>query len=87
MGYVTLDTLAVVRYVAKALGPVYGREVIDDLGIKSGVVYPILRRLDVNGLLTSEWEKTKPKKRPRRRYYEITTDGLDWLDEAQKKYP
>ena len=87
MGYVTLDTVAVVRFVAEALGPVYGRQIIEDLGIKSGVVYPILRRLDHNGLLKSEWEKTKPKKRPRRRYYEITKDGLDWLDQVDKKYP
>lgn len=86
MGYVTLDTLAVVRYIAGASSPVYGREVIEDLGIKSGVAYPILRRLDANGLVKSEWEKNKPKKRPRRRYYEITKDGLTWLEVAEAKY-
>lgn len=86
MGYVTVDTLAVVRVLAQAMRPLYGREIALELQMKSGVIYPILRRLDRNGLVSSEWERGRPSRRPLRRYYQITPTGVIWLDEAEGKY-
>ncbi len=45
--------------------------------LASGTAYPIMLRLERQGLLTSRWEKGDPVKlgRPRRRYYAITPRG------------
>ncbi|MCK5054342.1 MAG: PadR family transcriptional regulator [Anaerolineales bacterium] len=50
------------------------------LEIDQGTVYPLLRRLQDNGLLDSEWnvEGSRP-----RRYYQISADGLKVLDALQ----
>lgn len=50
------------------------------LEIDQGTVYPLLRRLQDNGLLDSEWnvEGARP-----RRYYQISADGLKVLDSLQ----
>lgn len=50
------------------------------LEIDQGTVYPLLRRLQDNGLLNSEWnvEGARP-----RRYYQISADGLKVLDSLQ----
>ncbi|MGB2894619.1 MAG: PadR family transcriptional regulator [Anaerolineales bacterium] len=50
------------------------------LEIDQGTVYPLLRRLQDNGLLDSEWnvEGARP-----RRYYQISADGLKVLEALQ----
>jgi PadR family transcriptional regulator, regulatory protein PadR len=58
---------------------------MDATGLPSGTVYPILRRLDREGLLTSAWEKqatAQREQRPPRRYYEITGAGEAMLADA-----
>ena len=60
---------------ALASGFHYGFDIMDATGLPSGTVYPILRRLDREGLLKSAWEKqatAQREQRPPRRYYEIT---------------
>jgi len=68
----------------------YGYALIDQLGrrgleIDQGTLYPLLRRLEEQGLLQSEWrvEDSRP-----RRYYVISSTGKDLLraltDEWQK---
>ncbi|MDR7276485.1 PadR family transcriptional regulator [Catenuloplanes atrovinosus] len=42
------------------------------LTIEEGTLYPLLRRLEGQGLLTSEWRTTEGKPR---RYYALSTDG------------
>ena len=67
----------------------YGFDIMDATGLPSGTVYPILRRLDREGLLKSAWEKlatAQREQRPPRRYYEITGDGLAMLAEAGERY-
>jgi DNA-binding PadR family transcriptional regulator len=62
---------------------------MDATGLPSGTVYPILRRLDREGLLTSTWEKqatAQREQRPPRRYYEITGAGATMLAEAVGRY-
>jgi PadR family transcriptional regulator PadR len=46
------------------------------LEIEQGTLYPLLRRLEEQGLLQSEWDVEGP--RPRR-YYEISAAGSDLL--------
>jgi len=61
----------------------YGYDLISRLAdhgleIEQGTLYPLLRRLEEQGLLTSEWnvEGSRP-----RRYYQISSDGQRLLDE------
>lgn len=74
---------------ALACGYHYGFDIIDVTDLPSGTVYPILRRLDQEGLVKSKWEKAevaRKENRPTRRYYEITGFGEKTLAEALKRY-
>jgi PadR family transcriptional regulator, regulatory protein PadR len=67
----------------------HGFDIMDATGLPSGTVYPILRRLDREGLLTSTWEQqaaAQREVRPPRRYYEITGTGEAMLAEAVGRY-
>ena len=63
--------------------PKYGYALIDDLSrqgldIEQGTLYPLLRRLEEQGLLQSEWnvEGSRP-----RRYYVISSAGREILQD------
>lgn len=74
---------------ALSRGSHYGFDIMDATGLPSGTVYPILRRLDREGLLQSAWEKhadAQREQRPPRRYYEITAAGEALLAEAAKRF-
>jgi DNA-binding PadR family transcriptional regulator len=45
--------------------------------IEEGTLYPLLRRLETQGLLQSEW---KIEDGPPRRYYALNADGRKLLD-------
>ena len=53
------------------------------LDIKEGTLYPLLRRLEAQGLLTSNWkvEGSRP-----RRYYSISAKGRKVLTELKKEW-
>lgn len=56
----------------------WGYELSRTAGVRSGVLYPILHRLLEEGWLEDGWEDqaaTKRRKRPPRRYYELTDAG------------
>ncbi len=55
----------------------YGLEIGEAAGLRSGTVHPILARLEGYGWLTSRWEDVDPsvEGRPPRRYYRLTADG------------
>ena len=75
---------------ALAAGFHYGFDVMDATGLPSGTVYPILRRLDREGLLESSWEKhanAQQEQRPPRRYYALTASGDRMLASALARYP
>ena len=75
---------------ALAAGFHYGFDIMDVTGLPSGTVYPILRRLDGEGLLGSTWEKqasAQKEQRPPRRYYEITSAGERMLAAAAARFP
>ena len=74
-GVVVLATLSQLRT------PRYGYELkqaLADQGmpIEEGTLYPLLRRLEAQGLLKSEW---KIEDGPPRRYYSLNADGLKLL--------
>ena len=67
----------------------HGFDIMDATGLPSGTVYPILRRLDREGLLESEWEEhleAQREQRPPRRYYGITPLGERMLADAVARY-
>jgi DNA-binding PadR family transcriptional regulator len=67
----------------------HGFDIMDATGLPSGTVYPILRRLDREGLLDSKWEDqaaAQREQRPPRRYYAITAAGERMLRAATDRY-
>lgn len=63
--------------------PTYGLELARLLTAQGliagpGTLYPMLARLEANGLLTPEWEQVG-QGRPRK-YYSVTARGLEELD-------
>ena len=74
-GVVVLATLSQLRV------PRYGyelRQALADSGmpIEEGTLYPLLRRLETQGVLKSEW---KIEEGPPRRYYALNADGRKLL--------
>ena len=53
----------------------YGYELGDEVGLRSGSLYPILMRLADRGLLEATWDVTQPG-RPPRHLYRLTGAGL-----------
>ena len=55
----------------------YGVELGEQAGLRSGTVHPILARLEGIGWLASRWEDIDPRVegRPARRYYRLTAEG------------
>lgn len=60
----------------------YGLELAERTGLKSGSLYPILIRLDERGLLESRWIEPSVPGRPPRHAYRILPAGLQALTEA-----
>jgi PadR family transcriptional regulator len=84
---ITYSTALVLQALTRGFH--YGFDIMDATGLPSGTVYPILRRLDREGLLKSAWEKpaaAQREQRPPRRYYEITAAGEAMLVEAAQRF-
>lgn len=81
-GVVVLATLSQLR------APRYGyelRQALADRGmpIEEGTLYPLLRRLEAQGLLKSEW---KIEEGPPRRYYSLNADGRKLLKKLTESW-
>lgn len=75
---------------ALANGIRHGFDVIDATGLAGGTVYPILRRLERETLVSARWENVeiaREEQRPPRRYYELTAAGRAVLETARARYP
>lgn len=59
----------------------YGYELRRAARVRSGVLYPLLRRLLEAGWLSDDWEDPKAivENRPPRRFYVLTSEGRDLL--------
>jgi PadR family transcriptional regulator, regulatory protein PadR len=76
----TSTRLAVLAHLLRRSGSggVFGTEIVDSTGLRSGTVYPILARLEEIGWVVSSWEDqavAAAQKRPARRYYRLTEVG------------
>jgi DNA-binding PadR family transcriptional regulator len=66
----------------------YGYSLVESLNekglqIDQNTLYPLLRRLDSQGLLVSTWEVMEP--RPRK-YYQLSDMGIEVLNELKEEY-
>jgi DNA-binding PadR family transcriptional regulator len=74
---------------ALAAGRHHGFDIMDATDLPSGTVYPILRRIEEEGLVKARWERdgaARREQRPPRRYYELTAAGHDRLAEARTRF-
>jgi PadR family transcriptional regulator, regulatory protein PadR len=53
----------------------YGYDLSKVTGLKSGTLYPILRRLDDEGWLDQKWQQSVESGRPPRHLYRLTAVG------------
>ena len=74
---VTPATIDVLRVLLDDGSSVWGMLVIKRTSRPAGSVYPILERLEGAGWLSSSWEPETERKGPRRRLYELTSDGAE----------
>jgi PadR family transcriptional regulator, regulatory protein PadR len=58
--------------------PRYGYDLMKAARLPSGTLYPMLARLQAEGLVTSEWEPQPQDAsgRPPRKYYQLTGEGI-----------
>ena len=74
-------TTSVLKVVAALLAETgaerYGLQLMQDTGLPSGTLYPILVRLERAGWVASRWEEVDPvaEGRPTRRYYRLPGEG------------
>ncbi len=75
---------------ALSLGYQFGFDIMEVTGLPSGTVYPALRRLERDGLVSSSWEAEEQavkEQRPARRYYTLSKQGREAESAATKRYP
>ncbi len=68
--------------------PMYGYSLVKKLNdhqiaIDANTLYPLMRRLESQGLLKSQWDTGEAKPR---KYYQITEDGLAVLEKTKVYY-
>ena len=56
----------------------HGYDLLKQTGLKSGTLYPLLIRLEADGLLEAEWHPPVPPARAPRHAYRLTSDGLSF---------
>jgi PadR family transcriptional regulator PadR len=63
--------------VADPAAPHYGYDLMKAARLPSGTLYPMLARLQQEGLVDSQWEDQRPDAggRPPRKYYQLTAEG------------
>lgn len=68
----------------------YGFDIMEITGLPSGTVYPALRRLERDALISARWEAeatAAAEQRPSRRYYRLTRAGKLAQPSIIEKYP
>ena len=64
-------------FLADPAAPRYGYDLMKASKLPSGTLYPMLARLQEQGLVSSAWEPTEAGGRPPRRYYRLTDEGAE----------
>lgn len=71
-------------------GREYGFDIATATGLRRGTIYPILRRLEEAGMVSSKWEDADPahdEGRPARKYYRLTREGTQLAAAAGERFP
>jgi PadR family transcriptional regulator PadR len=78
--------LVLLAVLERAAEPMYGYQIAkhldtgsEEVPVKQGALYPVLRSLEAGGLLESQVEPSVTG--PPRRYYQITSTGRDTLQQ------
>ncbi len=82
----TQATALILRAIAT--GHRHGFQIMDVSGLPSGTVYPVLRRLERELAVESDWEdegEAREAGRPRRRVYQLTESGQLWAERARQR--
>ena len=85
----SLQSLQVLSiFVELAPAELAGADIAKRARVGPGTLYPILMRLEEAEWLTSQWEDIDPKEagRPRRRFYRITSLGLQRAQSALSSF-
>ncbi len=83
----SMTGMAVLKAIAAGYN--YGFDIMDVTGLPGGTVYPQLSRLERDNLLKFSWEDpeiARDEKRPPRKYYDVTEEGREALDEGMKRF-
>lgn len=71
-------------------GYMYGFDIADVTGLRGGTVYPILRRLEGGGFVSSRWElvgASREEGRPPRKYYRLASVAQELVAAARTRFP
>ena len=82
-GLVTVGILRAIRG-----GRVYGADIMESTGRGGGTIYKTLGRLERRGWIEGRWEDpdvAEAEKRPRRRFYRLTTEGETATVDAERR--
>jgi DNA-binding PadR family transcriptional regulator len=75
---------------ALAAGFSYGFDIMDATGLPSGTVYPLLRRLEREGMVVGKFESESVAHsagRPARRHYKLTAAGRATRAKCRARFP
>ncbi|MER5253055.1 MULTISPECIES: helix-turn-helix transcriptional regulator [unclassified Streptomyces] len=80
----TRPTLEVIKVLLASTSndPAWGLKICQEAELGSGTVYPILDRLERQGLVAGSVESDPHPGRPARRFYELTGAGRTWASSA-----
>lgn len=84
----TYATARVLQALAEGLS--HGFDIAEATGLRGGTVYPILRRLEEEGLVASSWEEAsigRREGRPSRKYYRLLDVAGPLVEEARERFP
>ena len=73
------QALAVVAALASTDDWRHGYDIMAQAGVKSGTLYPLLMRLEAQGLLEARWVQSPQPGRPPRHVYRLTAAGRGWV--------
>ncbi|GAB5487786.1 MAG: PadR family transcriptional regulator [Parasphingorhabdus sp.] len=80
----TTQALLVLLSTPKGL---HGYDITRSTGIGPGTLYPMLARLEDQGMLASEWESSEEHGRPPRRVYSLTDAGKAFAEGLETDQP
>lgn len=82
-GFLAFCVLRVCSRQAKYTSDIIGQLRTAELVVVEGTIYPLLSRLQKDGLLMHEWQESEQG--PPRKYYRTTPYGTEVADRVEKK--